>query len=100
MRLKNFTLEGEAISLVAHLDAQTRTARYDIVCNDEDAMNDMDDAQLAAFKDALGKDLCDLESDYETTYLITLFRETWRGGAFTNGDDREESGHALREDAE
>lgn len=100
MKLKNFTLEGEVISLIAHL-SYDQEPRFDIFINNENenALSSMDNDQFESFKARLQRDLRDLENGYETTYLLAYFNETWEKGGRSD-HDWEESCDALREGAE
>ena len=79
VRLKNFTLEGELLTVVGHLDFETHTkAVHDIFLTQPDALHNLDEAEYDAFVEKLREELNEIEYSYETCKLLERFHNDWK----------------------
>lgn len=79
VKLRNFTLEGEVLTIVGHLDFETHTkAVHDIFLTQPDALCNLTGEAYEAFMEKLRAELNEIECSYDTCKLMERFRNDWK----------------------
>lgn len=80
VKLKNFTLEGDVLTIVGHLDFDTRTkAVHDIFLTQPDALCNLTGEEYEEFMGKLRAELNEIECSYDTCKLLERFHNDWKG---------------------
>lgn len=80
VKLRNFTLEGEVLTIVGHLDFETHTKPvHDIFLTQPDALCNLSAEEYDAFVEKMREELNEIEYSYDTCKLLERFRNDWKG---------------------
>ena len=86
MKIKNFTIEGKHLTMVAHLDFETRTQPvYELLMTDPDLLSGVPQEDIAKVLDEIRDEAYRLHHDWDIMQICNRFREDW-----------EEDAHGIR----
>lgn len=80
MKIKNFTLEGKAITVQARLDFKTKKPVYDLMLKDAENLYALNKGDYSGVLDAIRDDLDELKHSYDIGRMFSCFRESWEEG--------------------
>ncbi len=79
MKIRNFTVEGKYLTLVAHLDFETHTKPvYDLFLRDEQKLVNLPEAEMAEMLEEIREEAYNLHHDYDIRQMRGRFDEDWR----------------------
>lgn len=99
MKIKNFTLEGEALTVLARLDYGANQPVYDVMLTRPEETYGLSPEEAQRYADTIRSDLNALEDNYLIGLMREKFLKDWKEAKTDEQDDRQEGSAESREDA-